>query len=536
MDLNFYPLLALLVSLILLPPHGKIILQADEKARIAAEIDHSIRTELLNKWYPQSMDIQFGGFLSTFTYDWKPTGDQEKMIVTQARHTWSNARAAQVYPGISYFNKGAASGFAFLKEQMWDKKNGGFYTLVDRHGNVKQGGISKDAYGNAFAIYALSTYYQASGNNEALQLAKNAFMWLEKHSHDPVYKGYYQHLTREGDPIKRDDTTPSVSDLGYKDQNSSIHLLEALTELYSVWPDTLVRLRLQEMLVLIRDTITSKKGYLVLFFQPDWSPVSFSEATQEVILKHRNLDHVSFGHDVETAYLLIEASHVLGLKHDSITLRVAKNMFDHALQYGWDTSVGGFYDEGYYFTGKSKLTIIKDTKNWWAQAEGLNTLLLMADLFPNDSLKYFNKFLTQWKYIQQFMIDHIHGDWYQGGLDKEPEQKTALKGHIWKGNYHQLRSLINCVQRLLPDTIAPAVPKNIELTGAKKDERVKWDAVSDNKNLLGYNIYIDELRVGFTPLTSFSILGLKRSKGRRITVKSVDLSGNESGAGKPTIF
>jgi mannobiose 2-epimerase len=75
--------------------------------------------------------------------------------------------------------------------------------------------------------------------------------------------------------VKRDANAPSNSDIGYKDQNSSIHLLEAFTELYEVWPDELVRSRLQEMLFLIRDIITTKKGYLVLFLKPDWTPSFF---------------------------------------------------------------------------------------------------------------------------------------------------------------------------------------------------------------------------------------------------------------------
>jgi mannobiose 2-epimerase len=115
----------------------------------------------------------------------------------------------------------------------------------------------------------------------------------------------------------------SISDLGYKDQNSSIHLLEAFTELYSIWPDVLVRKRLEEMLELVRDTITSPQGYLVLFLHPDWKPVSFRDSAEAIILKHRNLDHVSFGHDVETAFLMLEASHTLGIHNDTKTLTVA---------------------------------------------------------------------------------------------------------------------------------------------------------------------------------------------------------------------
>jgi len=108
----------------------------------------------------------------------------------------------------------------------------------------------------------------------------------------------------------------SNAETGYKDQNSSIHLLEAFTELYKVWPDALVKVRLQEMLELIRDKIVTQKGYLQLFFTYDWKPVSFHDSSDAVIMKNKNLDHVSFGHDVETAYLMQEASETLYGKAD----------------------------------------------------------------------------------------------------------------------------------------------------------------------------------------------------------------------------
>ncbi len=421
-----------------------------ERLQIAAEMDKSIHTKLLNKWYPRSIDSLYGGFLSTFTYDFQPTGPQDKMIVTQARHVWSNAVASRLYPGITHYKECAKHGFAFLHNTMWDKGNGGFFTLVDRKGNVKDT-TGKMTYGNAFGIYASAAWYRASGDTNALNLAKICFWWLEKNCHDPIYKGYYQDLLPDGTPIKRTAAVPSTSSVGYKDQNTSIHLLEAFTELYDVWPDSLLRERLHEMLLLIRDIITTKKGNLVLFLHPDWTPVSFRDSSEAVILQHRNLDHVSFGHDVETAYLLLEASHALRLKNDTATMIVAKRMVDHALRNGWDNKTGGFYDEAYYFKNKKDISIIKNSKNWWAQAEGLNTLLLMADHFPEDPMRYFEKFKMMWRYIQTYLIDHKHGDWYEEGLDTRPEKKTGLKGHIWKGTYHHLRSLSNCVQRLKGD-------------------------------------------------------------------------------------
>lgn len=417
----------------------------NERTALAEQIDNSIKTELLNKWYPAVIDHEYGGYITTFTHDFKPTGPQDKMIVSQARHVWTSSKAFMDY-GDEVYREVADHGFRFLRDVMWDKTHGGFFQLTDREGNVKD--HQKTAYGNAFAIYALSAYTMAFKDTAALSLAKQGFLWLEKYSHDPELKGYFQHLNRDGSLRKRTADTPSTSDLGYKDQNSSIHLLEAFTELYQVWPDPLVRERLLEMLVLIRDTIANDKGNLILFLEPDWTPVSFADSTEEVILKHRQIDHLSFGHDVETAYLLMEASHAAGLVNDQETMKKAKLMLDQALDNGWDNIVGGFYDEGYYFRDKPGVTIIRDTKNWWAQAEGLNTLLMMADLYPDDSRDYFGNFTKLWNYINTYLIDHQYGEWYQGGLDKEPEQKEGQKGHIWKASYHQYRALSNCVKRL----------------------------------------------------------------------------------------
>ncbi len=446
-----------------------------EKLQIAGQMEYSIHHELLNKWYPQSVDHEYGGFLSTFTYDFKPTGPQDKMIVTQSRHLWSNAKAAEFYPGDTAYKNNATHGYHFLRDIMWDKTYGGFYTLVDRQGKVKETEMGiKTAYGNAFGIYALAAYYQCSGDDSALQFAKKAFEWMEDHSHDPVNYGYFQHMQRNGTPVARTPDLPPTAETGYKDQNSSIHLLEAFTELYKVWPSELLRKRLQEMLFLIRDTITTQQGWLRLFFKANWTPVSLGDSSKDYILKHHNLDYVSFGHNVETAYLMLEASETLHLENDSVTLRVAKKMVDHALMNGWDHKVGGFYDEGFYFKDSGSITILRDSKNWWAQAEGLNSLLLMADYFPDDSLQYFQKFKMLWNYVQTYLIDHKYGEWYPGGLDKEPELKTALKGQIWKANYHVFRALTNCVARLHPDKIPPSIPTNLKIDRENKIPRLRW--------------------------------------------------------------
>jgi len=396
-------------------------------------------------WYPLSVDSVCGGFYSDINYRWELDGRQNKMIVTQARHVWSTSNAVMFYRESRNLRTVAAHGVQFLRNIMWDHTYGGFYDLVDRHGEpVRENGqLVKKAYGNAFALYGLSTYYRATGDTTALRLAQETFHWLENHSHDPVHGGYYQFISREG--------TPFMSGYGRtppKDQNSTIHLLESLTELYRAWPDSTVRKRLRELLHIIRDTITTDKGYMVLFFDRNWTPVSYRDSSNDIREKNQDLDHVSFGHDVETAYLMLEASEALGMANDTTTLKAAKKMVDHALQNGWDAERGGLYDRGYYYGKDSRAIVIRKTKEWWSQAEALNSFLIMSELFPNDEMAYYDKFRMQWKYCLRYLIDNKHGGWYWGGVDIVPSNRFSPKGSIWKGNYHTSRALINCLRRM----------------------------------------------------------------------------------------
>ncbi|HKG04961.1 MAG TPA: AGE family epimerase/isomerase, partial [Pedobacter sp.] len=162
------------------------VVHAQGRDVIARDMDSSMNNQLLKQWYPRSVDSLNGGFLSTFSYDFRPVGNQDKMIVTQARHVWSNAKVAQLFPRIKYYAEGARQGYLFLKNVLWDKQYGGFHTYTDRQGDVKNSNFApKEAYGNAFALYAVAAYYQQSGDTTALNLAKQAFFWLEQHSHDP---------------------------------------------------------------------------------------------------------------------------------------------------------------------------------------------------------------------------------------------------------------------------------------------------------------------------------------------------------------
>ncbi len=409
---------------------------------------------LVNVWYPISLDSLHGGFWSDFDYKWEKIGKQNKMLVSQARHIWTASTLALFYKDEKY-KAIAEHGYRFLRDKMWDIENGGFYTLLGFDGDsLKVLSTEKSAYGNSFAIYGLATYYKASKDTTALNLAKKTFAWLEEHAHDSVYKGYFDVLKQDGSWMLEtkinDKNYANFNRKDWKDQNSSIHLLESFSALYKVWPDPLVGQRLEELLVLIRDTITTEKGYLTLHLQRDWTPVSLRDSTEAYRKQNFHLDHVSFGHDVETAFLMLEASHILGKKNDGNTLAAAKKMIDHALEWGWDNEKGGFYDGGYYWDASGNRTIENKAKVWWAEAEGLNSLLLMSILFPEEE-RYIHLFKKQWAYIDTNLIDDKYGGWYHEGLDTNPEAKNDPKANIWKVNYHNLRTLINVIQMLKDD-------------------------------------------------------------------------------------
>jgi mannobiose 2-epimerase len=433
---------------------------------LSGTLSFRFKDGLLRRWYPLVIDKDCGGYLTNLTSDWEVSPMQEKMVVSQARHMWTTSKAASfVVDGDSYETY-ARHGLPFLRNFMWDEKYGGFFQIRNREGGYSESEgwrEEKRTYGNAFAIFALAALYRLTKDPSALGLAKEAFMWVEAHAYDPMYKGYFQFLTREGEPFDAASTYKSVAsdrcELGFKDQNSSIHLLEAYTELYHVWKDDMLKKRLLSLLQLIRDTMVTEKGYLQLFFERDWTPVSFRKASEETRSLNYRLDHVSFGHDCETAFLMLEASNALGIENDARTLSIARRMLEHAILNGWDQEFGGFFDAAYYLDGSEQCTIIKNTKTWWVQAEALNALLIFSHIFPHDT-GYWELFEKQWEYIDKYLLDHQKGDWFEGGLDREPHSISGPKSHMWKCTYHTGRALMDCIALLSDENeISPGIGK-----------------------------------------------------------------------------
>lgn len=406
--------------------------------RLAGEVEANLQRHVLAMWFPRAVDRERGGFYQSFKEDWTGGASSDKTIVYQSRLTWVASQAAMRYPAqADFYLPFARHGLECLAEKLWDREHGGFFWAVDANGRLTSDRGRKHVYGIAFGIYAAVAEHAAARDVLALDLAKRAFAWLEEHAHDPRNGGYYEALTRQGRPILTAPADPNdpVSDAigtryGYKSMNSHIHLLEAFTALYEVWPDPLVAARLEEVFRLVRDRIAVEPGCLHLYFTPDWRPLP---------------DHDSFGHDVETAYLLTEAAAALGQPDDARAWSVARQLVDHALDFGWDDKSGGFYDAGGAFRGPGPE---ETDKIWWVQAEGLNALLLMHDRFGRQSPRYWQAFVKQWEFIRTRQVDARHGGWFSRVRGDGTPIPGLDKSDPWTECYHQARALLNVGARL----------------------------------------------------------------------------------------
>jgi mannobiose 2-epimerase len=394
---------------------------------------------LQRAWYPRTIDRQHGGFLCDFDYRWQPTGPHHKMLEYQARQTLAAARAATRDPQGPVLREAALHGFRYLNDTMWDRREGGWYHMLDRAGNPLES-ATKHAHASSYAISACAACYGLTGNEECLALAKSAFAWLEEHAHDGRHGGYFVFLRQDGTVILSPEELPPgvVEDpiqtpIGLKDANTITDLLKALADLYRVWPDPLLRTRLEEMLYVVRDRLVVRPGVMHFFVHPDWTPVP---------------DMVRFGHILRAANLLLAGSAALNGTVDPTTAAVAKSMADSMLRIAWDPERGGFHSAGGTFAPPDieGRKIFVRIKAWWPQAEGLRLLLAMARLHPADPLDYRARFLRLWNYVRTYLIDARYGGWRQAGIDETPEGRKLPKAYAWKDCSHEMEAMLECLQ------------------------------------------------------------------------------------------
>jgi mannobiose 2-epimerase len=409
----------------------------------ADELETALRRDVIDVWFPRSLDREYGGFLCDFDYRWNPIGPNEKLLEFQARHTCFAAEAIRFYPSDSRLHQAVEHGFSYLYDALWDQTEGGWFHRVDRAGNPIAE-YTKHTHGSAYAVLACVAVHEATGSKKALDLAQRGFEWIFRHARDERYGGYYGYLHRDGMVIRSPDSaTRSIhSPLNCKDVGVHSALLDTFTQLHRYWPEAKVADQLTKIIDIICKRMTTPLGAHHQYCLPNWTPVP----------------HLTrFGHEFYDAFRLLNAARLLGETEEIVG--TARRLVDHAIQYGWDRRQGGFYYAGpgiepLILEGQD-LKVRK--KQSWVQMGALQALLAMHNIAPNAS-HYLGYFQEQWRYVQNHFFDSLHGGVYTNSLEDLPWWQRQMlrlaptcitrKGSIWKDSSHDGRALLYCMSVL----------------------------------------------------------------------------------------
>jgi mannobiose 2-epimerase len=392
-----------------------------------AKLERILNANILPFWYPGCLDREDGGYKLNHDPQGKWLGPAPKALVTQARTVWFFSRLAASPYGKPAYVDAARHGFEFLRDRMWDQKNGGLYWLVDSPG-TKALDPDKHLYGQAFALYALSEYYAASRDSEALQLAHRLFELVDLHAHDAVYGGYHESFSRDWTPI--DDAKPSQigTPNDTKSMNTHLHLMEAVARYYEVSREPLVRERLRELIMILSNAVLRKQvGVCTDQHHRNWLPLLGPEKSI-----------VSYGHNIENIWLLMQATGSASVS-DGPLLDLYVTLFGYALDYGYDREQGGFF-----YTGGFGTPAGDRRKSWWVQAEGLVSALRMYRRTGDPIYRTVFEQTLDW--IVKHQVDWKHGEWFSWiGTDGRP---SGMKADPWKGPYHDGRAVLECLRLL----------------------------------------------------------------------------------------
>ena len=126
-------------------------------------------------------DEEYGGYYGWLGYDLKLDKKAVKGCILNSRILWFFSNAYLLLEEESLLQE-AEHGWEFLKDRCVDHENGGIYWSLTYEGKPED--TTKHTYNQAFAIYALSSYYDASGNEEALKLAWELYHLIETRCKD----------------------------------------------------------------------------------------------------------------------------------------------------------------------------------------------------------------------------------------------------------------------------------------------------------------------------------------------------------------
>ena len=378
-------------------------------------------TQNLIPFWNRLKDTEYGGFYSYMSKDLEIDKTSEKGVILNNRILWFYSTAYRLLRDPSLLAM-ADHAFSFLINHCYDSQYGGVYWSVSHDG--KPIDETKHTYNQAFAIYALSAYYEVSQNKAALHIAYALYRLIESKCRDT--DGYLEAFHLDFTPTSNEKLSENGV-MAERTMNTLLHVMEAYTELYRVDSFAMIGNSLREILDLFKDKIyNSQKQICEVFFDKDY---------------HSLIDLESFGHDIETAWLLDRGCEVLADPTYSeafapITAGLAAATYHNA----YDQTKHALYNE-------RENDNIDTDKIWWVQAESVVGFYNAYQKAP-DKKEYLQAACDIWDYIISHMIDERCGEWVES---IRPDDTINLERgivHAWKCPYHNGRMCMEMMQRL----------------------------------------------------------------------------------------
>ena len=395
--------------------------QVATPAELRADAYRELTQHILPYWAEKTVDETHGGFIGRIGSDNQVDANAPKGLVLNARILWTFAESALYLEDESYGHLADRAG-AYLQEFFWDVENGGAFWMLNNVGEVLES--KKLTYAQAFLLYAITAWYRLTGDRELKAWAEELFYLIEAHTADTVHEGYFEVYDENWRRLNKERLSEKdpVAD---KSSNTQLHVLEAYAALCRIWKGDEVVSRLK---ILIQQ-------FLSKIIDPHTHQMHGAFATDWEVLT----DTISFGHDIEASWLLLDAAQSTRDKQLIEQVQsVALKMVDRVLQEGIAPD-GSILNE-------MKHGVLDHDRHWWPQAEAVVGFLNAYELTKKDL--YMQAAMNTWNYIQSTIIDHDAGEWFfrvdKNGRPSTKENKVGP----WKCPYHNARACIEIVRRL----------------------------------------------------------------------------------------